>query len=300
MSLAKAENESGAHRPAWFAIWPVARTALHLVFRRKLFWVLFAVALFSFLFRFGAIYFLALLPELRELPPFLVKIITPLLKDLNGSGTSFLNFMVAQGTVTMILLAFAGSVLGGNDHSRGGLIFYLSRRINVVHYAVGKLLAIGLIISLTTTLPALVLYIEYGLLGDTGTYFAENYQTLFGILGYGMLLSVAVSLLLFALVSWVPKPVPLVMLWGGIFVFLQVLSRILTFAMREPGVRPRTAMDESPWRLLDFWYDLSIMGNKFFGVDKPLFSGAALVVSAVCILSVIAIVVRLRQLQHQS
>lgn len=87
MSLAKAENESGAHRPAWFAIWPVARTALHLVFRRKLFWVLFAVALFSFLFRFGAIYFLALLPELRELPPFLVKIITPLLKDLNGSGT---------------------------------------------------------------------------------------------------------------------------------------------------------------------------------------------------------------------
>ena len=223
-----------------------------------------------------------------------------MLKDLDGSGTTFLNFMVAQGTVTMILLAFAGSVLGGNDHSRGGLIFYLSRRINVVHYAVGKLLAIGLIISLTTTLPALVLYIEYGLLGDTGTYFSENYQTLFGILGYGMLLSVSVSLLLFALVSWVPKPVPLVMLWGGIFVFLRVLSRILTFAMREPGVRPRTAMEESPWRLLDFWYDLSIVGNKFFGVDKPLFSGAALVVSAVCILSVIAIVVRLRQLQHQS
>ena len=297
MSLAKAENESGANRPAWFAIWPVARTALHLVFRRKLFWALFAIALFSFLFMFGAVYFLA---TLRQEFPQVEKLITSMLKDLDGSGTTFLNFMVAQGTVTMILLAFAGSVLGGNDHSRGGLIFYLSRRINVVHYAVGKLLAIGLIISLTTTLPALVLYIEYGLLGDTGTYFAENYQTLFGILGYGMLLSVAVSLLLFALVSWVPKPVPLVMLWGGIFVFLRVLSRILTFAMREPGVRPRTAMEESPWRLLDFWYDLSIVGNKFFGVDKPLFSGAALVVSAVCILSVIAIVVRLRQLQHQS
>ena len=297
MSLAKAENESGAHRPAWFAIWPVARTALHLVFRRKLFWVLFAIALFSFLFMFGAVYFLA---TLRQEFPQVEKLITSMLKDLDGSGTTFLNFMVAQGTVTMILLAFAGSVLGGNDHSRGGLIFYLSRRINVVHYAVGKLLAIGLIISLTTTLPALVLYIEYGLLGDTETYFAQNYQTLFGILGYGMLLSVAVSLLLFALVSWVPKPVPLVMLWGGIFVFLHVLSRILTFAMREPGVRPRTAMEESPWRLLDFWYNISIVGNKFFGVDKPLFSGAALVVSAVCILSVIAIVVRLRQLQHQS
>ena len=63
MSLAKAENESGAHRPAWFAIWPVARTALHLVFRRKLFWVLFAIALFSFLFMFGAVYFLATLRQ---------------------------------------------------------------------------------------------------------------------------------------------------------------------------------------------------------------------------------------------
>lgn len=297
MNLSKAENESGAQRPAWFAIWPVARTALHLVFRRKLFWVLFAVALFSFLFRFGAIYFLATLPEL---PPLVERIITPMLKDLNGSGTTFLNFMVAQGTVTMILLAFAGSVLGGNDHSRGGLIFYLSRRIKVVHYAAGKLLAIVLIISLTTTLPALVLYIEHGLLGDTGNYFAKNYHILFGILGYGTMLSVAVSLLLFALVSWMPKPVPLVMLWGGIFVFLRALSGILIFAMGSPEVRFRKAMEESPWRLLDFWYDLSILGNKFFGVDKPLFSGAALVVSAVCILSVIAIVVRLRQLQHQS
>ena len=112
--------------------------------------------------------------------------------------------------------------------------------------------------------------------------------------------SVAVGLLLFALVSWMPKPVPLVVLWGGLFVFLPILSRILTFAMREPGMRRRDALEESPWRLLDFWNDLYIVGNKFFGVDKPLFTGAAVVVCAVCIISAVAIVVRLRQLQHQS
>ena len=270
---------------------------MQLVFRRKLFWVLFVVALLSFLFMFGAIYLLA---TLRQQSPQLEQFITSMLKDLDGSGTTFLNFMVAQGTVTMILLAFAGSVLAGNDHSRGGLIFYLSRRINVVHYAAGKLLAIGLLISLTTTLPALVLFMEYGLLGDTGKYFGENYSIAFGILGYGALLSVAVGLLLFALVSWMPKPVPLVMLWGGLFVFLPILSRILTFAIREPGVRRRIALEESPWRLLDFWYDLFVVGNKFFGVDKPLFTGATIVVCSVCIVSVIAIFVRLRQLQHQS
>ena len=297
MSLAKPENETITQCPTWFAAWPIARTALQLVFRRKLFWVLFVVALLSFLFMFGAIYLLA---TLRQQSPQLEQFITSMLKDLDGSGTTFLNFMVAQGTVTMILLAFAGSVLAGNDHSRGGLIFYLSRRINVVHYVAGKLLAIGLLISLTTTLPALVLFMEYGLLGDTGKYFGENYSIAFGILGYGALLSVAVGLLLFALVSWMPKPVPLVMLWGGLFVFLPILSRILTFAIREPGVRRRIALEESPWRLLDFWYDLFVVGNKFFGVDKPLFTGATIVVCSVCFVSVIAIFVRLRQLQHQS
>jgi len=297
MSLVKPDIETITQRPAWFAAWPIARTALHLVFRRKLFWVLFAVALFSFLLMFGAIYLLA---TLRQEYKWLEEFITSRLKDLDGSGTTFLNFMKAQGTVTMILLAFAGSVLAGNDHSRGGLIFYLSRRIKLVHYGTGKLLAIGLLPSLTTTLPALILFIEYGLLGDTGMYFGEKYPIIFGILGYGALLSVAVGLLLFALVSWMPRPVPLVMLWGGLFVFLPILSRILTLTMREPGVRRRHALEESPWRLLDFWNDLYIVGNKFFGVDKPLFIGATIVVCSVCVVSVIAIFVRLRQLQHQS
>ena len=297
MSAPGSEDETIPQRPAWFAAWPIARTAMHLVFRRKLFWVLFALALLSFIFMFGAIYLLA---TLRQEYPQVEQFITSMLKDLDGSGTTFLNFMVAQSTVTIILLAFAGSVLAGNDHSRGGLIFYLSRRINVVHYATGKLLAIGLLICMTTTLPALILFIEYGLLGDTGKYFEEKYPIFFGILGYGALLSVAVGLLLFALVSWMPKPVPLVLLWGGIFGFLPALSRPLTFAMAEPGMSRREAMDESPWRLLDFWNDLYIVGNKFFGVDKPLFTEAAVVVCVVCIFSAIAIFVRLRQLQHQS
>ena len=35
---------------AWFSIWPIARTAMLLVFRRKLFWLLFAIAMLSFIF----------------------------------------------------------------------------------------------------------------------------------------------------------------------------------------------------------------------------------------------------------
>ncbi len=293
MSLAVPDKETASPRPTWFATWSITRTALHLVFRRKLFWLLFFIALFSFLSTFGAIYLLA---TLRQQFPQMEQFITSFLKDLDGSGTTYLNFMWLQGTVTMILLAFAGSVLAGNDHRQGGLVFYLSRRISMFHYAIGKLLAIGLLISLTTTLPALILFFEYGLLGDTGEYFSEKYSIVFGILGYGLVLSVAVGLLQLALVSWMPRPVPLVMLWGGLFVFLPIISRILTDTMREPG----RAIEESSWRLLDFWYDLYVVGNKFFGEEKPLFTGAAIVVCAVCIFSLIAFVVRLRQLQHQS
>jgi len=286
VSLAKPEHETITQRPAWFAVWPIARTALHLVFRRKLFWLLFAVALMSFLSMFGAIYLLA---TLRQQFPEVEKIITSMLKDLDGSGITFLNFMLAQGTVTMILLAFAGSVLAGNDHSRGGLMFYLSRRIGIIHYALGKLLAIGLLISLTTTLPALVLFLEYGLLGEPGKYFREKYAIAFGILGYGAILSVAVGLLLFALVSWMPKPVPLVMLWGGLFVFLPVLSEVLS-----------EELNNDQWGLLNFWRDVYILGSRCFGKVDDLLPGATAVVAGVSLCSVVAILFRLRQLQHRS
>ena len=278
---------------AWFSIWPIARTAMLLVFRRKLFWLLFSVAMLSFIFTFGAIYLLATLKQ--ELPQ-MARFITSMLKDLDGSGTTYLNFMKLQGTVMMILLAFAGSVLAGNDHSRGGFMFYMSRRISLVYYALGKLLAIGLFVLLITTIPALVLFFEYGLLGDMVEYFRENFQIVFGIIGYGLLLSLSIGLLLLALVSWMPRPVPLVILWGGLFVFLPILSSVLAETLRDSEVN----LEESSWRLLDLWNNLYIVGSKFFGVELPLFYGAIIVIFTVCLFSITAIFFRLRYLQHQS
>ena len=279
-------------RATWLAAWPIARTALLLVFRRKLFWLLLGIALLTFMFMFGVIYLLA---ELKLEQPQISRLISSLRKDLDGSGQTFLNFMLAQGTVTMILLAFAGSVLAGNDHRRGGLTFYLSRRINVLHYTGGKLLAIGLLVSLTTTLPALVLFLEQGMLGDTAKYFSENYNIAIGILGYGGLIAVTLGLLLFALVSWMPRPVPLVMSWACLFVFLPVLSGIL-----------RWVFDDRHWRLLNLWRDLYAIGSRCFGEaavrssDEAQLPEAAAVVFSVCLVSFIAIVVRIRQLRHQS
>ena len=43
-------------RPSWLACWPIARTGVLLVVRRKIFWILLGLALINFLFFFALIY----------------------------------------------------------------------------------------------------------------------------------------------------------------------------------------------------------------------------------------------------
>ena len=131
--------------------------------------------------------------------------------------------------------------------------------------------------------------VEQGMLGDTAKYFGENYNIAIGILGYGLLISVTLGLLLFALVSWMPRPVPLVMSWACLFFFLPVLSEIL-----------QRVFDDRQWRLLNLWRDIYAVGSRCFGEsavrsrDVAHLSEAAAVIVAVCIFSFIAIVFRIR------
>jgi hypothetical protein len=196
--------------------------------------------------------------------------------------------MSAQGTVTMLLLAFAGAILVGDDMRQGGLTFYLSRRIGRWHYVVGKLLSIGLLVSLTTTLPALILYLEYGLLTDSTAYFRENLGILRGILGYGLILSVTLSLLLSAMASWLQKTVPLVMSWACLFVMVPALAMLL-----------RQVYDDRRWMLLILWRNIRLLGTWCFGgidtnQELMLLKPSAVIVAAVCLLSALALIPRVR------
>lgn len=238
-------------RPSWLACWPIVRTGLLLVLRRKMFWLLLGLATLNFLFVFATIYLKA---QIASQNPGISAFVDRVLPSLTGKGDTYRDFMFAQGAVTMLLLAFAGAMLVGDDMRQGGLTFYLSRRIHRWHYVVGKLLSIGLLVSLTTTLPALILYAEYGLLTDSSIYFRENLGILRGILGYGLLLSVTLSLLLFALASWLQKTVPLVMAWAFLFVMVPALASIM-----------RGVYDNRDWLLLILWRDLRLLGTWCFG-----------------------------------
>ena len=255
-----------------------------LVLRRKIFWLLLALAFVGFLFLFALIYLKA---QVAAQNPGIRQFVDRMLSSVTGTGETYLDFMFAQGTVTMLLLAFAGAMLVGDDHRQGGLTFYLSRRVGTVHYVLGKLLAIGLLISLTTTLPALILYFEYGLLTDSIAYFRDNFRILIGILGYGLILSVVLSLLLFAMASWIQKTVPLVVSWACIFVFLPAAASIL-----------RRVYDERNWQLLVLWRDIQLLGRWCFGAaserDAAHLGWAAAIVISVCVASALLLIPRVR------
>jgi ABC-2 type transport system permease protein len=272
-------------RPAWFACWPIALTGLRLVLRRKLFWVLLGLAAIQFLLAFATIYLKA---QIAVENPGFRQFLDQVLKSMTGAGRTYRDFMFAQGTVTILMLAFAGELLVGNDYRQGGLTFYLSRRIGRRHYVLGRLLGIGLLVELTTALPALILYAEYGLLTDSAAYFRENWRIVVGILGYGLVMGVSLSLLLFALAAWLQRTVPLVMAWSCLFILLPILSEIL-----------RTVYDDRRWWLLIYWRDIRLVGSWFFGAlegsrDAALLNAAAAVVLAVCLASLLALIPRVR------
>jgi len=272
----------------------MARAAIKLLFRRWLYWGLFALSMLVFFFFFYGQYlvvwittqvgsdtvrFAGVAVPMKDLTKFLGRL------ALDGSGHTFGNFIWFEGYVVVILLALAGSLLVGNDFHRGSLAFYLSKPIGRWHYVLGKCLAIGFFINLATTLPAIVLWIQAGLLYDWQTYYTENVTLLRGILGYGLTLTVSLSLLVMATAVWLRQTVPLTMVWMGVFALLRLLAGWLVDGLKA----------DERWRLLDLWNDLYLIGAWFLRIDPatirpaeqpPTWQAAAVVaaVSAACLL----------------
>lgn len=268
----------------WWACLPMVRVSLRLIFRRWTFWLLIALGLLTFLFNFALIYMKAVLSsQNEELAQFLDAY------QVTGTGRAYFDFMVAQASITALLLAFAGSTLVGSDYQHGGLVFYLSRRVDRRHYIAGKLLSIMAVVLLITTLPAVLLFLEYGMLTTSLVYFRENGRILLGILGYGAVLAIVQSCLLFAVATVVSRTVPLVMTWLGLFVLLEALARALL-----------RINENRQWLLMAIWDDMQLLGRWCFGLSYrslPTPISALAVLIAVCVVSLIVIWRRVRAVE---
>src|SRR5262249_7944920 len=106
----------GQFRDPLLASWPIARVALKLIFRRKLFWVLYGLALLMFFMFFFGQYLLSWAESQADesgvrvlgakVPPSdLIHILREVF-HLNGrEGAMYLNFYSFQGYMVMIVLA---------------------------------------------------------------------------------------------------------------------------------------------------------------------------------------------------
>jgi ABC-type transport system involved in multi-copper enzyme maturation permease subunit len=290
------------HRPAR-AVWPIARMSLSMLFRRKLFWIMYAMGLLIFFMFFFGQYLLAWAESqtaeqtvrvaiVQAEPSRLIHLLRDLLK-LNGTGETYRNFFWYQGYMVMIILALAGSILVGNDFHFGSLPFYLAKPLGRWQYLLGKCLAVAVFVNLMTTVPALVLYVQYGLL-DSWQYFIESRWLLLGILGYGLVLTVFMSVMLVATATWLRRTVPLIMTWTTLFFFFRVLATALVDGFRYPA----------RWRLIDLWNDTYLLGNACMGIGRDKFTSpqpglaeAALVLGVLLVLCLTYLSLRLRTVE---
>jgi ABC-2 type transport system permease protein len=285
--------------PAW-SVWPIARVSLWMILRRRLFWVLYALGLLIFFMYFFGQYLLAWAESqtgeqtvrvgvVRAAPGELIQILREVLK-LNGSGYTYRSFFWYQGYMVMIILAMAGSIVVGNDFHFGSLPFYLSKPLGRWHYLIGKCLAIAVFVNLMTTVPALILFVQYGLL-DSWAYFIDSGRLLAGILGYGAILTVSLSLLLVAAATWLRRTVPMIMTWTTLFFFFPLLGRALVDGFHY----------DARWRLIDLWNDTYLLGNACLGMPadsirslQPEIYQAWLVVGGVSLICLIYLNLRIR------
>ncbi len=280
------------HAP-WRTVWPIARTALGLMMRRRLFWLLYILGMFVFLLFFFGQYLAAFAEGFNTGGPGgggnLRQLIHRFLTFLNGREEMYRTFINYQGYIVMVVLALAGSLLIGNDLRYGSLPYYLAKPLSPAHYLLGKALAVAVFINLLTTIPAVLLWLEFGLLETKYNYFWYGLPYLWGILGYGLVLTVSLTLLLLASASWLRATMPLIMLWTTLFIFCRLLAGALVGTL---GADPR-------WRLIDLWNNTFLVGNACLGGDlttvkppsQPAWQEAAMVltgVSAACLCYLIA------------
>ena len=254
--------------------WPIARISLEMIFRRRLFWAIYALALMVFLLFFFGQYLMAwATTQLGETevrvggmgranPKWLVDLFRNALK-LNGSAETYRNFFWYEGYNVMIVLALAGAILVGNDIRYGSLSFYLARPISRWDYLLGKGLAVAVFINLMTTLPAVVLFLQFGML-ESWDYFYDQGHLLVGILAYGFIMTVCLTSILLATATWLQRTVPLIMTWTTLFFFCRLLAGALVDGLQL----------DARWRLIDLWNNLYVLGNVCMRIDIELIKPA--------------------------
>jgi hypothetical protein len=274
----------------WIATFSMVRVALLQVFRRKLYWAALGLSLLQFIMFWAAIYVVTQIPaeEFRER---LLERIGFSARLEPGVESGYVAFMRLQSLSVMMLLAFSGSLLVGSDFRMNSMPFYLSRRIDRKHYIVGKLLSVSAIVILLTVIPALALFVEYGMFTSSFDYWLQNWEVVISILAYGLVLCVVLSIMLVTLSAYLQKTAPIAITWSSLFVMLSGMASLL-----------RAQTDNPYWVLIDPWRNMRAVGRLCFDtfpseMERDLAWWALAILVGVCAVALAALVRRVRAIE---
>jgi len=141
----------GTLTPQWSRFFVLTRYAFAELFKSRFFVILLILSLVPILFFAGYIFVannktVQLLMQMRSAGLFSVE------------NEYFIMIMVAQTQVAFLLNCWVGPVLIAGDLTNGALPLFLSRPFSRADYVLGKLAALGLLLSAVTWIPGLLLF----------------------------------------------------------------------------------------------------------------------------------------------
>ncbi len=175
--------------------------------------------------------------------------------DINGS--SFLLFLNAQATFSVIVASLIGPGLIAPDLANGGLALYFSRPLTRRDYVLARLMVLVGLLSLLTWVPGLLLFLMQSTLAGWD-WAAANWNIAVGILAGSFVWILFVSLVSLASSAWVRWRIIAGALILAVFFVTAGAAEMINAVFRERwGSYLNPAMN------------ISNLWRAFFGLDLP-------------------------------
>ncbi len=218
--------------------------------------------------------------------------------QMRGNGTIsigntwFMGFLGIEAFMAFILTAWSAPGMVSKDFANHSIQLYLSRPLSRAEYLVGKVSVLAALLSLTTWIPALILFVVQGSLHGNG-WLWQNLWMAGSIVVASLMWIAVVSLLAMALAVWVRWRIAATALLLGTFFVLPGVGGVMDTILR------------TSWgRLFNLSFDISMVWAHLFRLGDiqrhagewdrvPLWSAWAALL-AVCALSIWTLMRRLK------
>lgn len=240
---------AGVYTPAWSRFLILPRYAYRTLFRSRFLTGFMMLCLFVPVVYAALIY---IANNLDFLARFQIGGNRPLL-EINAKF--FYYFLDIQGVMAVILTTFVGPSLVSPDLVNNGLALYFCRPFSRAEYVLGKMWALGFLLSSITWIPGLILFgLQSSLAGKQ--WFTSNWNIAWSLFAGGMFWILVLSLLALALSAWVRWRIAAGALLLGVFFLGAGFGHAINSVMRTNN-----------GYLIDLGNLIAVVWGQLFGVD---------------------------------